>query len=329
MARARNIKPGFFKNADLVELPFEYRLLFIGLWTLADREGRLEDRPKQIRMELFPADNVDTNKGLDALQALGFVRRYEVDGKRFVQVVNFGKHQNPHMNEAKSTIPAPEIVREINEESTVQAPETGADITDRSSGASTVQTPAKDGATRADSLIPDSGFRIPEPPQRAQSQEERPPDLGTPLRALPVFQDPDPPETPSAESPPPDPTRAGLLSKLLREQGVLVTPSSPFLLGWLELDVTDREALDAVEQARFRKPKPAQIHAAYLDPIIREIRTGPKVNGSHSGGERWWDSEDATQRKASELGMMARAGESWQDFRGRIRAKIAEAQHAA
>ena len=46
MARARNIKPGFFRNADLVEMPIEARLLFIGLWTLADRSGRLEDRPR-------------------------------------------------------------------------------------------------------------------------------------------------------------------------------------------------------------------------------------------------------------------------------------------
>ena len=56
MARARNIKPGFFRNSDLVELPMDARLLFIGLWTLADRMGRLEDRPKQIKMEIFPAE---------------------------------------------------------------------------------------------------------------------------------------------------------------------------------------------------------------------------------------------------------------------------------
>ena len=61
MARARNIKPSFFTNEDLVELPFEDRLLFIGLWTLADREGRLEDRPKRIKMAVFPADNVDVD----------------------------------------------------------------------------------------------------------------------------------------------------------------------------------------------------------------------------------------------------------------------------
>lgn len=45
MARARNIKPAFFMNDELAEIDPLGRLLFIGLWTIADREGRLEDRP--------------------------------------------------------------------------------------------------------------------------------------------------------------------------------------------------------------------------------------------------------------------------------------------
>lgn len=105
MARARNIKPGFFTNDGLVELPFEVRLLFIGLWTLADREGRLEDRPKRIRMEIFPGDDVDVDEALWLLQHAGFIVRYEVDGARYLEVVNFSKHQNPHPREAASTIP--------------------------------------------------------------------------------------------------------------------------------------------------------------------------------------------------------------------------------
>lgn len=105
MARARNIKPGFFRNADLVELPVETRLLFIGLWTLADRDGRLEDRPRQIKMEIFPADSIDCNAALDELAATGMLTRYEVGGKRYLQVVNFTKHQNPHRDEKASTIP--------------------------------------------------------------------------------------------------------------------------------------------------------------------------------------------------------------------------------
>ena len=104
MARARNIKPGFFRNADLVELSFEARLLFVGLWTLADRSGRLEDRPKQIKMEIFPADSVDCNALLDDIAATGMLTRYTVDGKRYLQVVNFIKHQNPHRDEKASKL---------------------------------------------------------------------------------------------------------------------------------------------------------------------------------------------------------------------------------
>jgi hypothetical protein len=106
MARARNIKPGFFRNADLVELPVETRLLFIGLWSIADREGRLDDRPKQIKMELYPADSFDVDAMLTQLATAGFIDRYAVNGINYIQITNFSKHQNPHRDEKASTIPA-------------------------------------------------------------------------------------------------------------------------------------------------------------------------------------------------------------------------------
>ncbi len=145
MARARNIKPGFFRNADLVELPFEARLLFIGLWTLADREGRLEDRPKQIKMEIFPADNVDCDALIEQLASIGVVARYAHDGKRYLQVVNFCKHQNPHRDEKASTIPD----QNGNITPTKEARE--------KHGANTVQAQCNsDADTVAIGLIPDS-----------------------------------------------------------------------------------------------------------------------------------------------------------------------------
>ena len=107
MARSRNIKPGFFKNEILAEMPPEYRLLFMGLWCLADREGRFEDRPKKIKMELFPCDDFDIGEGLSMLESGGFLVRYVVDGNRYSQVVNFTKHQMPHHKEVASEIPAP------------------------------------------------------------------------------------------------------------------------------------------------------------------------------------------------------------------------------
>lgn len=107
MARARNIKPGFFKNEVLAEMPAEIRLLFIGLWTLADREGRLEDRPKRIKAELFAFDSFDVDSMLGRLQTDDFLTRYEIEGKKFIQITNFVKHQDPHYREKASEIPPP------------------------------------------------------------------------------------------------------------------------------------------------------------------------------------------------------------------------------
>jgi hypothetical protein len=106
MARARNIKPGFFTNDQLGELPPLARLLFAGLWTLCDREGRVEDRPKKIKAELLPYDECDGDALLQMLADTGFIARYQVGAVKVIQVLEFAKHQNPHMKEAASTLPA-------------------------------------------------------------------------------------------------------------------------------------------------------------------------------------------------------------------------------
>lgn len=107
MARARNIKPGFFRNEILGELPVEFRLLFVGLWTAADREGRLEYRPKRIKAEIFPYDDINVMDGLSMLQESGFIEIYIAEDKELIQIINWSKHQNPHHKEVASTLPAP------------------------------------------------------------------------------------------------------------------------------------------------------------------------------------------------------------------------------
>lgn len=108
MARARNIKPSFFTNEQLSECSMAARLLFIGLWTLADRDGRMEDRPKKIRAEVFPYDNCDCDPLLDELVQRGFIVRYSIDGGKYISIPNFVKHQSPHPKEKASTIPCQE-----------------------------------------------------------------------------------------------------------------------------------------------------------------------------------------------------------------------------
>ena len=103
--RARNLKPGVFKNEILGQADPLVTLLFEGLWCLADKAGRLEDRPLRIKGELFPyREGLDVNGYLTDLERWGFIRRYQVEGQRLIQVVNFDKHQSPHHTERASEL---------------------------------------------------------------------------------------------------------------------------------------------------------------------------------------------------------------------------------
>jgi len=131
MARSRNIKPSFFINDELAKISAHGRLLFIGLWTIADREGRLQDKPEKIKIQVLPYDKINVDKLLQDLHDTGFILRYETDNCPCIQILNFHKHQNPHMKEQASELPAPNLHH-----------------------ASTMQAPNKHGTCPADSLNP-------------------------------------------------------------------------------------------------------------------------------------------------------------------------------
>ncbi len=105
--RSRNIKPGLFRNDVLADCSFPARLLFIGLWCHADREGRFEWREKRIWAEILPYDRVNIGKLLEELLVAGFIRKYQVGGVAYGWVVHFRDHQNPHPHEAQSKLPPP------------------------------------------------------------------------------------------------------------------------------------------------------------------------------------------------------------------------------
>lgn len=110
MARIRTIKPDFYSDEDLAELSHVTRLAFPGLWCLADGFGRLEDRPKRIRAQLFPYEpEVDMESILEELAGARFIIRYQVDGVRLIQVRTFRKHQRITGKEATqpSSFPPP------------------------------------------------------------------------------------------------------------------------------------------------------------------------------------------------------------------------------
>ena len=104
MARIRYLKPDFFFDDDLAELGFATRLFFQGLWCYADREGRLEDKPKVLKAQIMPYDSVNPEKILCELTDK-FIVRYTVESRKYIQINNFNKHQKPHHTEKESLIP--------------------------------------------------------------------------------------------------------------------------------------------------------------------------------------------------------------------------------
>ncbi len=111
MARIRSIKPEFFRHYRLFELEAEtglpLRVAFSALWCAADREGRFEWVPPQLKVECLPYDDVDFSRVLDALATRGFVVKYEVDGREFGFIPGFTKHQVINNRERASDLPKP------------------------------------------------------------------------------------------------------------------------------------------------------------------------------------------------------------------------------
>jgi hypothetical protein len=107
MARIRNIKPEFFDDEGLGALSLGARLCFIGLWTQADRAGRLEDRPVRLKVRLFPFDDaISVETLIDELVGEGCVVRYRVQSKPYLFIPKFSEHQYLSKREPESTIPS-------------------------------------------------------------------------------------------------------------------------------------------------------------------------------------------------------------------------------
>lgn len=89
MPKIRALKPDFWTDETIVELTPLARLLFQGLWTHACDNGHVEDKPRQIKMRVLPADDVKIGDLLDELSTSERITRK--DG--WIVVPNFPKHQ--------------------------------------------------------------------------------------------------------------------------------------------------------------------------------------------------------------------------------------------
>jgi hypothetical protein len=106
MPRIRSIKPEFFRSKKLAACSPRARLTFIGLWTLADDEGRYEYEPELLKADLWPWEPEVTAKEADAcileLESRGRVCLYQHDGKTYLHVVTWSEHQKiSHKSESR------------------------------------------------------------------------------------------------------------------------------------------------------------------------------------------------------------------------------------
>lgn len=128
MARIRTIKPDFFRHEELQDLEAKHRgkypmLVFAGLWTVCDKSGRFEWRPRQLKLDILPFLNFEMEETLSILKGAGFLFEYEADGKRYGIIPTFPEHQRITGKEAQSPDKYPEPPEDYQRNNR-EAPET-------------------------------------------------------------------------------------------------------------------------------------------------------------------------------------------------------------
>lgn len=101
MARIRTIKPEFWRSPDIMQLDHFQRLLYIGLWNLADDEGRGEYNAAAIAADLFLSEySLNPHGVLTQVETAfteysnsGMVRLYRVKNRQYFEIVNWLEHQ--------------------------------------------------------------------------------------------------------------------------------------------------------------------------------------------------------------------------------------------
>lgn len=108
--RIRSVHPKICESEDLIDLPAEMERTYVRLWTHCDDDGRAKDNPLLIKAAIFPLHQDMTAEVVDRhlaeLARRGLIRRYEVEGKRYLAVVKWAEYQKPQ-KKRPSVLPEP------------------------------------------------------------------------------------------------------------------------------------------------------------------------------------------------------------------------------
>jgi hypothetical protein len=96
MARIRTIKPEFWTDERLSELPEAVHMLAAALLNYADDEGFFNANPALVKAACFPLrePSVSIHGGLTELSNIGYLQLFDgIDGRKYGWIVSFSKHQ--------------------------------------------------------------------------------------------------------------------------------------------------------------------------------------------------------------------------------------------
>jgi hypothetical protein len=112
MSKRRMLDTAIWSNDKFMDLPPLGRLLQIGLIDFADDQGRCKGSPIYLRSLVFLGDadrvnNEEIRKWLKAMADNGTILIYQVDGRDYIQLLNWWKYQVMHYA-MPSDYPAPD-----------------------------------------------------------------------------------------------------------------------------------------------------------------------------------------------------------------------------
>lgn len=111
MARIRSVKPEFWTDEDLADISRDARLMYIGLWNIADEHSRLRGDPRYVKGQLFPYDDDLSREAVDGLvdelAKVGKVVRYQAKGSSYLFLPTLHKHQRLDTAKVPSRLPPP------------------------------------------------------------------------------------------------------------------------------------------------------------------------------------------------------------------------------
>lgn len=115
MPRIRTIKPEFWEDEHIAQLPAVCRLFYIGCWNYADDQGVFKSHPVYLKSRIFPYDDIDTAEILTFLHKLEehkMIIKFSHERDDYYVIRRFSQHQVIDKRYFRSVVPV-ELVAKV------------------------------------------------------------------------------------------------------------------------------------------------------------------------------------------------------------------------